>query len=183
MKKLLLLVLSLAGCAAVSDKPHDCPSTVPDALRKIELVEIADRLVAEVCAAGASDEVVLVPDLLDLKTFQPGQTGMLLGEVVRGRLSARCKYKIRQVELSKNLRLNEGGLSVLTREVKELQSSEFAARRAFVGTYTAMPGKIVVTLRDLDLRSGTIDRIASREVTFGCRSGVFDQGEFYSTVR
>lgn len=183
----LLALAGLGGCAGLRDVSPDCPSTAPDALRKIDLLEVADRLVGEMCIApaaeGGPEDVVIVSDPIDLKSYQPGQTGVLLGEVVRARLSARCKLKIRQVDLSRSLRLNEGGLSLLTREVKELQASEVAAKRAFVGTYSAMPGKLVLTLRDLDLMSGTIERISSKEVSFGCRSGLLDQGEFFVNIR
>jgi hypothetical protein len=188
---LVAAVLSAAltsGCSSARDfSPQACPTLTQDALRKLDLIDIAGQLAGPMCPKGLAsdadlDEIVIVPDLLELKTHQAGQIGMVLGDLVRSRLSRDCGFKIRQVDLSRSIKIGDGGISLLTRDNKELLSDEVAARRAFVGTYTSLPNTLLLTLREVDLSQGTIFRSVSKQVRFGCRMSPFGS-EFSYEIR
>ncbi|GEM_PF-2054648 len=170
----------MAGCAArYIPEPRECGGALPSVLSKVNMTELMGKMANEFCPTGVGAlnplitdrDVVLVPDFLDLSSFKPGQAGVVLGEVTRGALSEVCRHRVRQVDLGKTIRLNEDGVVMLTRDSGRLSSSEFAAKWGYVGTFSTMPGKLLLTLRELDIESGATTRIISRELNFGCKLG------------
>jgi len=168
----------LGGCATrYVPEPIECSGRLPSVLSKINLTDLLGKVAHEFCPGGSgpsnpliSDrDVVVVPDFVDITNFNTGHTGVYLGEVTRGSLSEVCKHKVRQVDLGKAVRLNADGLSALTRDASKVANPEFVAKWGYVGTYSELPGKILITLRELDMESGAATRLITREINHGCR--------------
>ncbi len=192
----LIAATLLAGCASM--KPQfgggSCSNkTLPILLDSTDLKELFQGIATELCtdnctcnvqksadakaetppACAGSDELsrstVLVTDFADLQTFLPNQSGLLMGELMRGSLNSVCCYKIIQAEFAKYFKLSENGLVVLTRKVSEIKKDEYSHTDAIVGTYSFQNNnKVVIFARKLNMETGTISRMITREVNYSC---------------
>jgi hypothetical protein len=114
---------------------------------------------------------VLVTDFVDIQSFTPASQGLLMGELMRGSLSSVCSTKITQVEFAKFFNLNEKGLVVLSRKVSEIKKDEYDQTEAIVGTYSYLNNKIVIFARRINVVTGKISRMVTREVDYNCAGG------------
>lgn len=114
---------------------------------------------------------VLITDFVDIQSFAPASQGLLMGEFMRGSLSSICSTKITQVEFAKFFNLNEKGLVVLSRKVSEIKNDEYDQTEAIVGTYSYLSNKIVVFARKINVVTGKISRMVTREVDYNCSNG------------
>ena len=114
---------------------------------------------------------VLVTDFVDIQSFTPASQGLLMGELMRGSLSSVCNTKITQVEFAKFFNLNEKGLVVLSRKVSEIKKDEFDQTEAIVGTYSYLNNKIVLFARKINVVTGRISKMVTREVDYNCAGG------------
>ncbi len=141
----------------------DCPTQTKDG--KVSVTACANRDEAERLT-------VLVTDFADLQSFLPNQSGILMGELMRGSLNRVCCYKIIQAEFGKYFKLSENGLIVLTRNVKEIKKDEYLQSEAIVGTYSYQNNnKIVIFVRKINTETGKISRMVTREVNYTCAGG------------
>lgn len=188
------LTIFLTGCA--SQNPVKRYSTCSgksfnQLLESTELKplfnDIARELCTEPCAAeaGAPPESIrtcsrandginysiLVTDFVDIQSFTPASQGLLMGELMRGSLSSVCSTKITQVEFAKFFNLNEKGLVVLSRKVSEIKKDEYDQTEAIVGTYSYLNNKIVIFARKINVVSGKISRMVTREIDYNCAGG------------
>jgi hypothetical protein len=146
-------------------------------LSKINVTELVGKMVHEFCPAGfgpsnhmiTDRDVVVVPDFIDITNYTTGHAGVYLGEVAGGTLSELCRHRVRQIDLRKVVKLNSDGLVVLTRDASSVASREFVAKWGYVGTYSELPGRLLLTLRELDMETGATMKIIAREVNHGCK--------------
>lgn len=122
-------------------------------------------------ANDTSSYSVLITDFVDIQSFTPASQGLLMGELMRGSLSSVCSTKITQVEFAKFFNLNEKGLVVLSRKVSEIKKDEYDQTEAIVGTYSYLNNKIVIFVRKINVVSGKISRMVTREVDYNCIGG------------
>lgn len=193
-----LLFLLLAGCATGNsiNRVGVCSGkSFNQLLESTELKPLFNDLALELCsdtpkpaaaqnspekipenkcsAAGTkSDYSVLVTDFVDIQTFAPASQGLLMGELMRGSLNSVCCTKITQVEFAKFFNLNEKGLIVLSRKVSEIKSDDYDQTEAIVGTYSYLNNKIVLFARKINVVSGKISKMATREIDYNCAGGV-----------
>ena len=114
---------------------------------------------------------VLVTDFADIQTFLPNQSGLLMGELMRGSLNNVCCYKIMQAEFGKLFRLSENGLVVLTRKANEIKRDAYFQSEAVVGTYNYLNNnKVVIFVRKINTETGRISRMVTREINYSCGS-------------
>ena len=186
------LPLLVSSCAATyTPEPPECSGRVPAILSKINLTDLVGKLSREFCTArsgptsqGITDnDIVIIPDYLDISTFSTGQAGVVLGEVTRGAISEYCQFRVRQIDLGKSIRLNSDGVVALTRDATKVANLDFAAKWGYVGTFAELPGKLLITLRELDMESGATTRVVSREVVHGCRLSLGRYAFSYSVNR
>jgi len=123
-------------------------------------------------ANDAKSYSILITDFVDIQSFTPASQGLLMGELMRGSLSSICSTKITQVEFAKFFNLNEKGLVVLSRKVSEIKKDEYDQTEAIVGTYSYLNNKIVIFARKINVVSGKISRMVTREIDYNCAGGV-----------
>ncbi|MDD2899077.1 MAG: FlgO family outer membrane protein [Desulfuromonadaceae bacterium] len=111
---------------------------------------------------------ILITDFVDIQSFTPASQGLLMGELMRGGLSSVCGTKITQVEFAKFFNLNEKGLVVLSRKVSEIKKDEYNQTEAIVGTYSYLNNKIVIFARKINVVTGKISKMVTREVDYSC---------------
>jgi len=134
----------------------------------------ADNPNADSCSV-ANDKnsySILITDFVDIQTFTPASQGLLMGELMRGSLSSICSTKITQVEFAKFFNLNEKGLVVLSRKVSEIKKDDYDQTEAIVGTYSYLNNKIVIFARKINVITGKISRMVTREVDYNCSGGI-----------
>jgi hypothetical protein len=118
---------------------------------------------------GGKPGTVLVTDFADIQSFLPNQSGLLMGELMRGGLNKVCNYKIMQVEFAKFFKLSENGLVVLTRNVHDIKNDEYNESEAVVGTYSYLSNsKVVLFVRKINITTGKISRMVTREINYYC---------------
>ncbi len=194
----VILALFLTGCASqnAAVRYSTCyGKTFNQLLESTDLKplfnDIARELCAEPCGAegvsasadqlpknsrcsdanSKSDYSILITDFVDIQSFTPASQGLLMGELMRGSLSSVCSTKITQVEFAKFFNLNEKGLVVLSRKVSEIKKDEYDQTEAIVGTYSYLNNKIVVFARKINVVSGKISRMVTREIDYNCAGG------------
>ncbi len=114
---------------------------------------------------------ILVTDFVDIQSFTPASQGLLMGEFMRGSLSSVCSTKITQVEFAKFFNLNEKGLVVLSRKVSEIKKDDYDQNEAIVGTYSYLNNKIAIFARKINIVTGKISRMVTREIDYNCAGG------------
>ena len=114
-------------------------------------------------------QTVLVTDFVDLKSYVPGESGLLMGELMRGSLNQVCCYKIVQAEFGKYFKLNENGLVSLTRRVSEIKHDGYPQPEAVVGTYNFLNNsKVVLFVRRINTTTGYVTKMVTREIDYSC---------------
>jgi len=191
-----LLIMSivvgfLSGCASVpSTYAGDCYNkTLPILLDSTDLKALFQSIAAEICGEAGppcSTEskgnlqacvnreelkplTILVTDFADIQTFLPNQSGLLMGELMRGSLNNVCNYKIIQAEFAKYFKLSENGLVVLTRKINEIKKDEYSQSEVIVGTYNYLNNnKVLIFVRKINTETGRISRMVTREINYTC---------------
>ncbi len=186
---IFVAALLLAGCASTVPVTK-CQVAARDILPHIDTRQVVDELVAGICPPASSfDEflqrrdAVVVPDFVDVQTLQPDRMGVALGDIFRASIFNLCKVPLRQAELSRNFRLNPGGLTALTRNPNELRERDFPASVAMIGTYNLDGNKLILVARRVDLESATFLAVASKEVSWSCESPSFGDNRLVFKVR
>lgn len=194
----ILFALFICGCAAqdnVARRSACNGKTFNQLLESTDLKplfnEIASDLCTEPCVSGVeasssgksekesrcfpakdkNEYSVLITDFVDIQSFTPASQGLLMGELMRGSLSSVCSTKITQVEFAKFFNLNEKGLVVLSRKVSEIKKDEYDQTEAVVGTYSYLTNKIIIFARKINVVTGKISRMVTREVDYNCAGG------------
>lgn len=190
----MLLIVFFTGCAAPnSAKRYSACSgkSFNQLLESTDLKPLFNDIALELCsepcvkeggktsgssskcsaANDSNDYSILVTDFVDIQSFSPASQGLLMGELMRGSLSSVCRTKITQVEFAKFFNLNEKGLVVLSRKVSEIKKDEYDQNEAVVGTYSYLNNKVVVFARKINVVSGKISRMVTREIDYNCAGG------------
>ena len=190
-----LLVSLLTGCAATEIIYGPCyGKTLPQLMDSTTLKPLFQEMAYELCTDSCSDctvrnpdgttprvtpntcaleeirrQTVLVTDFVDLKSYVPGESGLLMGEMMRGSLNQVCCYKIVQAEFGKYFKLNENGLVSLTRRVSEIKRDDYPQPEAVVGTYNFLNNsKVVLFVRRINTTTGYVTKMVTREVDYSC---------------
>lgn len=164
----------MSGCALTREVPlADCEISRADVVSKLELKSFVDAAMGGVCTADSGwlrDTAlpVLVPDAVDIQTLQPGNLGIVLGELIRSNVVNSCKSLVRQLEASQQVRLNEAGVTILSRNVPAGQTRTVSADVAIVGAYNLERGRLTLTLRRVRLADSAIETIRSSSLKWAC---------------
>jgi hypothetical protein len=152
-----------------TDSCTDCATRTPDG--KLTITHQACGL------EEIKRQTVLVTDFVDLKSYVPGDSGLLMGELMRGSLNQVCCYKIVQAEFGRYFKLNENGLVSLTRRVSEIKKDDYPQPEAVVGTYNYLNNsKVVLFVRRINTTTGHVTKMVTRELDYSCvgRKVVYD---------
>jgi hypothetical protein len=189
------LLLFLSGCSASlpSSFGGECYNkTLPILLDATDLKALFHDIAVELCMDTCSDcltrtkdlkntaqacssrdepnpKTVLVTDFADIQSFLPNQSGLLMGELMRGSLNKVCCYKIIQAEFAKYFKLSENGLVVLTRKINEIKKDDYSQSDVIVGTYSYLNNnKVLIFVRKINIETGKISKMVTREISYNC---------------
>jgi len=194
--RLALLLIGLCllnGCVTDMVYGPCYGKTLPQLLDSTTLKPLFQEMAYELCTDSCSDcatrtadgklmvtpktctleeirrQTVLVTDFVDLKSYVPGDSGLLMGELMRGSLNQVCCYKIVQAEFGKYFKLNENGLVSLTRRVSEIKHDDYPQPEAVVGTYNYLNNsKVVLFVRRINTTTGYVTKMVTREIDYSC---------------
>ena len=173
------LVVLLTACASSDTPPERCSLSRSDIYSRIDTRKVIDEVARGICRAPDQhvdvarlpvEEAVLIPDVLDVQSLRPEALGLTLGELFRSSVSNICRLPIRQIDLSRDLKLSRDGIVALTREAALAKQQEFKAQTAFIVTYSAQPTKLTLVARNVALDTATIVGIATKEVSWTCQT-------------
>lgn len=175
-KRVLTLALAamVGGCTMTREVPlADCEISRADVVSKLELKPFVDTAMEGVCSADTgwlrdTAQPVLVPDAVDIQTLEPGNLGIVLGELIRSNVINSCNSLVRQLEASQQVRLNESGVTILSRTLPAGQSRTVTADVAIVGAYNLERGRLTLTLRRIRLVDSTIETIRNSSLKWAC---------------
>ena len=174
----LPLTFLMISCASSSNQQSDkCSLSRADIYSRIDTRKLIDEVVRGLCKPSdqivdisllPSEDAVLIPDVLDVQSLKPDNLGLALGELFRSSVSNICRLPIRQIDLSRDLKLNRDGMVALTREASLAKQQEFKAQNAFIVTYNPQPSKLTLVARNVVLETATIIGISTKEVSWTC---------------
>jgi hypothetical protein len=187
---LLMLIFTASGCANhgvnISDK---CTISKNELYGRIDLRRVTQMLATDLCDPSIAvismyrpEDAILVPDVLDVQTYKPEKLGIHLGDLLRANINSICKYPVRQLDLSGQIKLNEEGLVALTREAAKTAQSSVPALTAILVTYSMQPNKMTLVGRTVHLDTSTIVSSSTREVVWGCGKNLIGDVLFTSRV-
>jgi hypothetical protein len=184
-----LFVVFIGGCAPQSTaiRYSACyGKTFNQLLESTDLKPLFNDIARDLCEVPCADNngsgcasknvsnnySVLITDFVDIQSFTPASQGLLMGELMRSSLSSVCGTKITQVEFAKFFNLNEKGLVVLSRKVSEIKKDDYDQTEAIVGTYSYLNNKVVIFARRINVVTGKISRMVTREIDYNCAGGI-----------
>jgi hypothetical protein len=176
LKCLLGFVLVFfSGCSWLIPVEKNCTVEDSEAISIINIQDITDSIAFQLCGSNEEsnyyfipDEIVIVPDFVDIKSFRPESNGLILGEKFRASINRICKVPIRQVELNRDFRLSEDGLTALTRDVQAIRNPKAIVKTALVGTYSVQYNTLNLIAKKISIDNSVITDIASREIKWRC---------------
>lgn len=103
-----------------------------------------------------NDEVVLVPDFVNVDTLQNrSRLGFLLSEQLKNSLSKRGII-IKEIELGRDFQLGKHGFNLLTRDLNDIKDKSLDNNYAFVGTYSLTTESLIVFIKLIEISTGNI---------------------------
>jgi len=189
---LLIGIIVLGGCSTNAVYGPCYGKTLPQLLDATALKPLFKEMASELCTDRCNDcrtgnpndkpltpkvcdveEIkrltVMVTDFVDINTYLPEHSGLLMGEFMRGSLNQSCCYKIVQAEFGKDFKLSENGLISLTRRVKEISHDDYIQPEAIVGTYNYLNnGKVILFARRINTTTGHVVKMVTREIDYSC---------------
>jgi hypothetical protein len=172
------ITVLLASCASTSNQQLDrCSLSRADIYSRIDTRRVIDEVVRGLCQPSGqsvdisqlpAEDAVLIPDVVDVQNLRPESLGLALGELFRSSVSNICRLPIRQVDLSRDLKLNREGTVALTREASLAKQQEFKAQNAYIVTYNPQPTKLTLVARNVALDTATIIGVSTKEVSWTC---------------
>jgi hypothetical protein len=169
------IVCFLWGCTSISANFDQCDSKSPDDFSRIDFQSLTDQVAAEFCLSEKGDiestnpeDIILVPDYVEINSLETQSLGLILGEHLRVSLSKICNIPIRQVEMSKEFRLNSNGLTALTRDKNAISLPTVQAKTAIVGVYNLKPNNITLITKKINLQNSTVIKYSSKQVSWKC---------------
>lgn len=167
----------LMGCAAQPGKvAGHCAMATDRIISRIDLKQMMDEISIEVCqiAAGVAPDhyrssyPLLVPDVVDVQTYQPHAFGLAASEIFRESLHRNCRTPIKQVEMARDFSLTAEGLMALSRDSSVLREQSAALPVAMVATYSLAADRLTVVARAVRITDSVITHMALREVQWRC---------------
>jgi hypothetical protein len=174
---LIAALTGLVGCAAQPGKLDGaCDVPVEKILSRVDVRAMVDQLAADLCNVSSGEPPsyyravlpLLVPDAVEVHSYQPNEFGMSVSELFRESINKRCQTPVKQVEMARNFNLNQNGLVALSRNNADLRETSVALPTAMVATYDISPDKLIVIARAIRIEDSVITRITSREVSWRC---------------
>jgi hypothetical protein len=186
----LAAILGLAGCAypPTSQTPPQCMVSEQDLLGQIDARGLALLLSEGLCpvpddtAPEGDAGTLVVADPVDVQNYLPGHLGRAFGDVFRSAVYQRCKLPIQQVELSRDFSLTPNGITALTRDLRNVRG-EFRARVALVTTYSLTRNRVYFVARRLDVATGAITAMSTREVSWQCDKNLMGDSRLQTLIR
>jgi FlgO protein len=172
------ITVLLTSCASTNNQQLDrCSLSRADIYSRIDTRKVIDEVVRGLCQPSGqsvdisqlpAEDAVLIPDVVDVQNLRPESLGLALGELFRSSVSNICRLPIRQVDLSRDLKLNREGTVALTREASLAKQQEFKAQNAYIVTYNPQPTKLTLVARNVALDTATIVGVSTKEVSWTC---------------
>ncbi|WP_375724991.1 hypothetical protein LXN10_06105 [Arcobacter sp. KX21116] len=104
----------------------------------------------------SKDETVLVSDFVNLDNLQNhSKLGFLLSDTLKNSLLSK-NILVREVELGNNFQIGKRGFNVLSRNSNKINNQVIDENFAVVGTYSVTTRRLIVFIKLIDVRSGTI---------------------------
>ncbi|ADG94678.1 conserved hypothetical protein [Arcobacter nitrofigilis DSM 7299] len=104
----------------------------------------------------AKDETVLVSDFVNLDNLRNhSKLGFLLSDSLKNSLLSK-DILVREVELGNNFQIGQSGFNVLSRNSNKINNQVIDENFAVVGTYSVTTKRLIVFIKLIDVRSGTI---------------------------
>jgi FlgO protein len=174
------IIFFLNSCTSLELK-GDCNWDNPDDFVNINYQNITDQIAKEFCVPDQNDpesnnpaDIILVPDFVEIDSLETKSIGLVLGEHLRVSLSQICQIPIRQVEMSKEFKLNINGLTALTRDKKSIALSAVQAKYAIVGVYNVSPRGMTLITKKINLENSSVIKYSSKQISWKC-----DKTNFY----
>lgn len=120
---------------------------------------------ADAAWCGQAGERVIVTDFVDLQSFEPKKSGLVMAELLRGSLNQSCGHRVIQGEFSKYFKVSDQGLVILSRSASDI-GRDYTGRHVVVGTYEYNRNKLLLFVKKINTSDNQIVRMVTKEIDF-----------------
>ena len=156
----ILFMFVLTSCTSVFSKKTNEPDDFMYAISKM-----TKNTYLKVSSLTDKNEVILVSDFVNIDNLKNNsKLGFLLSETLKNELSSK-NVLVKEVKLGKNFKFGQHGLTILSRNLKEINSDAVDERFAMVGTYSITHKRLILFIKFIDIRTGHILSSSSSSVS------------------
>lgn len=143
------------------------------------LNDTVEKMASKVQQLKKQNEVVMVTDFVNVDKLQNrSQLGFLLSSSLKDTLTSKYDLTIREASLSKNFKMSsDGGLKLLSRDQRDIDSSIYMENYAIVGTYTMTSKQLIIFVKIIDIYNGHVLGSASNRTRTNKELFELDKGE------
>jgi len=172
-----LCLFLLNGCASSSQYNKIAYCHNPDEqISNVKMQKYFDQMAEELCGGECGKrlcggESMMVPDFVNIHSFDPQKTGILMGELMRGSINKVCGYNIIQEKFSHLFRVSDSGLISLKTAPKDYLKSgdaSLSVKSSILGTFSITSGKLYIFAKVVSNADGKITKMTSKEVNLSC---------------
>lgn len=181
---ILIFSLSLVSCASSSQnieiKEKDSISysseyTLYDGFTNVKYYEsminyeeLSNQAINVIFKNNKIPKRLIVTDFVDLNSLENSTPmGYILSNSIKNSLINLKRIKIIEAELSKNFKISQNGLRVLSRNIKDIKSKNYNVEKAIAGTYTYNEVELIVFVKLINLKDGTIEGSYTKSLPIG----------------
>lgn len=112
-----------------------------------------------------SKKLFYVSDFVNIKNLEvTSQLGFFLSSEVKSSITSQYNVNVREIEYLSYLKLNQNGLKTLSRDLDELGELDSIKTNILVGTYALTSKQLIVYLKLIDMKTGTILKSISNSI-------------------
>ena len=175
----LLLTLIIGsffiGCSAVHYVERDNTTYIKNGYNNSKRSEImikysalSNEAVESIFSRSEVPEKIIVTEFVDLTSLKNNtRLGYVLSNSIKDSLINVHNATVVEAEVSSYFKLSNSGLKILSRDVDKIKSTLFNLERAVVGTYTYTDSELVIFVKLVNLKNGTIEGSYTKALPMG----------------
>lgn len=134
----------------------------------INYEKLADEAINVIFKNIEVPEKLLVTDFVDLNSLENKSTmGYILSNSLKNSLINLKNVSIIEAELSKNFKISQNGLRILTRDINNMKSKTYDVQKAIAGTYTYNEAEIIIFVKLIDLKTQVLEGSYTKSLPIG----------------
>jgi PBP1b-binding outer membrane lipoprotein LpoB len=163
---ILIALFIFNGCVKVNEDSYKLKYIHSTSVTNF--TDVTDELLKPICPTLKKiDKTIYVTDFVNIKELENhSELGFLLSEELKTLVTQKCGNSIHAIEYSKYLKLGANGTKLLSRDLDDIKNTKINQNSyALVGTYAFTQRQLILYLKLMDLKKGTIYKSSTKRTT------------------